>query len=91
MSSSPGATVIKLLIACFLVGMLLRLLHITPANLLEHFGETIRRIFDLGVSLLHSVVSTVEWIIPYILLGAIIVIPIWLLRLGWHRARGGKS
>jgi hypothetical protein len=86
-----GPTIVKLLIACFLVGMLLRLLHITPANLIEHFGETIRQLFDFGVSLLHSAMSTVEWVVPYILLGAIIVVPIWLFRLGWHSMRKPRS
>jgi hypothetical protein len=87
MSPRVGPTVVKLLITCFLVGMLLRLLGFTPRNLIEHFGETIRQLYDMGVSLLHSAVSTVEWAVPYILLGALVVVPIWLFRTGWQGFR----
>jgi hypothetical protein len=83
MSTRVGPTVVKLLITCFLVGMLLRILGFTPINLLEHFGETVRRLYDVALSLLHSAVSTVEWAVPYILLGAVVVVPIWLFRTGW--------
>jgi len=82
-----GATIAKLLIASFLVGMLLRFLHFTPIDLIEHFGETVRKLYDLLVSLLHSAMSTVEWTIPYILLGAIIVVPVWLFSVGWSGFR----
>jgi hypothetical protein len=91
MSSRVGPTIVKLLIACFLVGMLLRLIGFTPLNLIQHFGETVRRLYDFGVSLLHSAVSTVEWAVPYILLGAIVVVPIWLFRTGWQGFRGRRQ
>ena len=66
-------TIVKLLVACLIVGAFLSWLDFTPQELLHAFPETVAAIwgwvFDVG-----------QEAGPYILLGAVVVIPIWLIR-----------
>ena len=83
-ASEALATLVKLLVVSLLVGLLLRFFDITPQRLLESFGETVRDIFDLMVSM-------VSWAVPYILIGAVVVVPIWIIMavLRMSKRRGG--
>ena len=36
-------------------------------------------------------VDLMEWAVPYILIGAIVVVPIWLVRVAWRLTRKGLS
>ncbi len=44
----------------------------TPANLFQRLDILARRIYDLGF-------GSVEWLFSHLLLGAMLVVPIWLL------------
>jgi len=79
-----GATIVKLALLSLIVGLVLRAIGFTPRALIEHFGETVQGIFTF-------VVSTVEWAVPYILLGAVIVVPLWLIRAGFLFNRNRKG
>lgn len=79
-SNSIVSTIVKLLIASLIIGMLLTFFDITPERLLASFGETVQRIFQI-------VVSFGEWSIRYILVGAVVVVPIWLIMLLLRVAR----
>ncbi len=68
---NPGRTLFRLLLASFAVGLLLSLFDMRPEELLHGLGDNAREIFEAAVDL-------VRWAIPYILLGAVIVAPIWL-------------
>ena len=68
---NPGRTLFRLLLASFAVGLLLSLFDLRPEELLHSLGDNAREIFEAAVDL-------VRWAIPYILLGAVIVAPIWL-------------
>lgn len=63
--------VLKLVVASLIVGLLLSLFNMRPEELLTRFGDTVRAIFSI-------LVGWVETIVPYVLLGAVVVIPIWL-------------
>ena len=65
-------TLIKVMLASFVVGVLLAFFNIEPKELLENFGETIQSIFEI-------VTRIVEWAVKYILLGGVVVVPIWLI------------
>lgn len=69
MSRDLRRTLIQILIWSLLVGLVLSLLDITPWSVLRLLGETTESVF-------RWVVSVIEWAIPYVLLGAIIVVPI---------------
>ncbi len=71
-----GPTVVKLALASLVVGLLFSFLEIDPRNLLAALGETARDLFA-------SAASVLEWAIQYILIGAVVVVPVWaLLALG---------
>jgi hypothetical protein len=69
---SPAATIIQLIIWSIVVGVVLSALGITPFNLVERLGLIARRISDLGFGAFH-------WAAQYLLLGAVVVVPIWLV------------
>ena len=66
------STIVKLLAVCLLVGMLLSVFDITPEQLLTSFGQTVERIIRM-------VMSFGSWAVRYIFVGAVVVVPIWLL------------
>ena len=62
--------IIKLLVGSFLVGWMLTLFDITPLELLEDLTGTIGEIYKTAL-------NAVRWAADYILLGAVIVLPLW--------------
>jgi hypothetical protein len=68
----PAAILVKLLFLSLLVGAFMAFLDITPFGLIEQVVEWIRSIFDLSF-------ETVREVGRWIVYGAIIVIPVWLL------------
>jgi hypothetical protein len=69
---SVAGTVIRLVLISIAVGIVFSALGITPFNLVERLEQIVRRITDLGF-------DAVRWAFKYFLLGAIIVIPVWLV------------
>jgi len=69
---SPAAVFLRLLFLSVLVGAVLAMLGLTPERLFWHAYETIRALFDLGFETLHDFGR-------WILAGAVIVVPIWLI------------
>lgn len=69
---STAATIVQLLVWSIVVGVVLSALGITPFNLFERLGLIARRISDLGFGAFH-------WAAQYVLLGAVIVVPVWLV------------
>jgi Na+/H+-dicarboxylate symporter len=77
-----GKTIFKLALISLLVGVFMSFFDITPQTILENFGESVAKAYEIMTGWL-------RWMVPYILLGATIVIPIWailaLLRLGGRK------
>jgi hypothetical protein len=69
---SPGRVLIQLIAMSFIVGIVLSVLGVSPYDILKGLERLVGRIYDMGF-------GTIEWIFRYFLLGAVIVIPIWLL------------
>lgn len=65
-------TIVKIIVFSFIVGVLLSFFEINPKELLANFGDTIQDIFGV-------VARIVEWGVKYILLGAVVVVPIWFV------------
>ena len=68
----PLAVFIKLVLHSILVGFVLTVLGLDPRNILWSIEALIRSIFNLGF-------DAFDWLWRYLLLGAVIVIPIWLI------------
>src|SRR5258705_5022437 len=69
---SPLAVIFRLALLSILVGVILEVLGLDPWNILESLQMLYRRIWDMGF-------EAVRWLGRYLLLGAAIVVPIWLI------------
>jgi hypothetical protein len=82
LGGSPLTVVFRLVLLSVLVGVVLAAIGFDPWNILRSIRLLFERIWDLGF-------DAVNWLWRYFLLGAVIVIPIWLLSriFGTPRAR----
>ena len=69
---SPLWVVVRLILLSIVIGVLLSALGLDPWNILQSVERLIRRMLDLGW-------DAVAWLWRYFLLGAVLVIPIWLI------------
>jgi len=83
MPKITGSTIIKLLIACFLVGLALVYFNVSPQELLLDMFNIVKRVAQWCVSRFGTAMS-------YILLGAVVVIPIWLVFYLLRAVRGRR-
>lgn len=72
MPRNLGSTLLRLFILSLIIGLVLSAFDIRPESLLGAVGGTVESIFNV-------VADTVEWAVPFVLIGAVVVIPIWLI------------
>jgi hypothetical protein len=72
LGGSPLAVAFRLILLSILVGVVLAAIGFDPWNILNSIRLLFRRLWDLGF-------DAVNWLWRYFLLGAVIVIPVWLL------------
>src|ERR1700722_18721548 len=72
LGGSPLSVAFRLILLSILVGVVLAAIGFDPWNILNSIRLLFRRLWDLGF-------DAVNWVWRYFLLGAVIVIPIWLL------------
>ncbi len=68
-SVTPG-TIFRVVLVCFLVGLVLSFLDVDLRNLFDDLVGLARKLFELSVDFF-------GWAISYVLLGAAVVLPIW--------------
>lgn len=76
-----SATVIKIALASLLVGVALSALDITADQVLRDIGLTPERI----LTLLHNGVT---WALPHLILGSIVIVPVWIIIYLFRPPRG---
>jgi hypothetical protein len=69
---SPLAVLGKLILLSILIGVVLSALGLDPLNILASLQRLIRDVWNMGF-------DAVRWLWQYFLLGAVVVIPIWLI------------
>ncbi len=69
---SPLAVLGRLVLLSILVGVVLSALGLDPWNILRSIETLLRSIWDMGF-------DAIFWLWRYFLLGAVIVLPIWLI------------
>ena len=69
---SPLAVLARLVLVSILVGVVLAALGLDPFDIMRSLERLIRHIWNMGFDAL-------RWLWRYFLLGAVIVIPIWLI------------
>ena len=72
LGGSPLAVLAKLIVLSLIVGVIMAGLGLTPASLVRLVGDMARQVFGLGF-------DTIREVGNYVLTGAVIVIPIWIL------------
>lgn len=80
LGGSPAAVLVKLIFLSLIVGAFMAFLGLTPMALIDRIGRALRSIFDLGFDAIRDVLR-------YVVYGAVIVVPIWLVM---RLAKGGR-
>ena len=78
---SPLGVLVRLILASILVGVILSALGLDPFDVVRSVERLIRSIWNMGF-------DAFRWLWRYFLLGAVIVIPIWLIMRLINGARG---
>jgi hypothetical protein len=84
---NPLGVMVRLALLSIVVGIVLSALGITPENFFERIRSLIQKLYDLGF-------GAIEWVFGYMIIGAMVVVPIWLIaRLfgGAGNRSGGSS
>jgi hypothetical protein len=68
----PLAVLGKLILLSILIGVVLSALGLDPMNIFSSLQRLIRDVWNMGF-------DAVRWLWTYFLLGAIVVVPIWLI------------
>lgn len=75
-------SILKLLIVSLIVGAGLTYLNISAADLLARIGMTPERVGEL-------IVQGFRWAVPNVMLGSMVVLPVWVLMFLFRPPRGG--
>jgi len=68
----PLSVIFRLLLLSILVGVILEVLGLDPLNIIASLRTLAQRVWDMGF-------EAVRWLARYLVLGAVIVLPIWLI------------
>ncbi len=84
MQSSVVSTIVKLAILSLVVGVALAFFGIEPRDLLTSLGTTVVEIYEI-------VLRFIRWSMKYVLIGAVVVVPVWLVFFLIRLAKKKKS
>ena len=80
LGGTPLAVAFRLALLSVLVGVVLAAIGFDPWNIIHSIRLLFQRLWDLGF-------DAVNWLWRYFLLGAVIVVPVWIVA---RLARGGR-
>ena len=78
---SPLGVLMRLILVSILVGVILSAFGLDPFDIVHSIQRMIRTLWDLGF-------DAFRWLWRYFLLGAVIVIPVWILMRMFNAPRG---
>ena len=81
LGGSPLAVLAKLVLLSIVIGVVLQALGLDPWDIVSSIRRLFRNIWEMGF-------DAVRWLWSYFLLGAVIVIPVWLLSRMFGAPRG---
>ncbi len=81
LGGSPASVALRLILLSILVGVVLAAIGFDPYNIIRSIQRLFRWVWDIGF-------DAINWMWRYFLLGAVIVIPIWLLSRVFGAPRG---
>lgn len=68
----PGWVIVRLAVISLIVGLIFSALGISPLTIVSNFERLVRGIFTMGFEAIHDLGR-------YFVLGAVVVVPIWLV------------
>jgi hypothetical protein len=68
----PLSVIFRLILLSILIGVILQVLGLDPWNIFDSLRRLVRRVWDMGFDAL-------RWLWRYLMLGAVVVVPIWLI------------
>jgi hypothetical protein len=68
----PLSVIFRLILLSLLIGVILQVLGLDPWNIFDSLRRLVLRVWDMGF-------DAVRWLWRYLLLGAVVVVPIWLI------------
>jgi hypothetical protein len=77
----PLSVIFRLVLLSILIGVILEVLGLDPWNIISSLRTLALRIWDMGF-------DAVRWLWRYLLLGAAVVVPVWLIVRLARAARG---
>jgi hypothetical protein len=83
LGEKPLSTIVRLIVLSIVVGMVLALLGLHPFELLGLVRDFVLHLYHMGF-------DAFGWLLQYFLLGAVIVVPIWLLNRLWRGLSGDR-
>lgn len=72
MGGSPGHVILRLVFLSFVVGIVLSALDLNPLDIVDIAVRFVERLWNMGFAALGNIMR-------YFALGAVVVLPIWLL------------
>jgi hypothetical protein len=81
LGGSPLSVLFRLVVLSIVIGVILKVMGLDPFNILRSVQDLIQYVWDMGF-------DAVRWLWRYFLLGAVLVIPIWLVLRLAHVAKG---
>jgi hypothetical protein len=78
---TPLGVLVRLILVSILVGVILSALGLDPFDIIHSVERLIRSIWNMGL-------DAIRWLWRYFLLGAVIVVPIWLIMRMANAPRG---
>ena len=80
------STIIRLAVISLVVGIVMSALGINLSNFFDRINALLRNIYDLGF-------ASIDWLLQYMLVGAAVVVPVWLISrlFGSKRPRGSAD
>ena len=72
LGGTPLSVAVRLILLSILVGVVLSAVGFDPWNIIESIRRLVLSIWNLGF-------DAINWVWRYFLLGAVIVVPIWLI------------
>lgn len=72
LGGSVLGVIIRLVVVSIIVGFVLSWLEISPVDLFDILRDLGDWIYERGF-------ETAEWLLPYFLIGAAVVVPVWLI------------
>ena len=84
LGGNPLSVIFRLIVLSVVVGFVLALFGLSPFELLDNVRIAILRVYNMGF-------AAFGWLLQYFLIGAVIVIPLWLISRFWHLTSRGRE